>query len=270
MKQLLPVIFFLGLSLACRAQGDSTFRLVRTIPVAAVDMAVDNLHNLYLLTPTDQLKKFNAQGDSVSVYNQSKRFGKLYSMDATNPLKLLLYYRDFSTIVILDRLLSIRSTIDLRQQNIMQASAIGLSYDNNIWVFDALNNKLKKIDEFGATLSESTDFRTVFPQSFVPEKIIDYNGSVYLYDPAQGVAIFDYYGTLQKRLPIKGWKNIAILDKQIIGTDNKHIYTYYTNNLMERQYQFPSSFGSFSQYLIANTHLFALSKDSVNIYSLRF
>lgn len=270
MKHCIATITFLFLSVLCGAQQDSVFRLVRTIPVAAVEMAVDNLNNLYLLTPTDQLKKYNAQGDSVSVYNQTRRFGKLYSMDATNPLKLLLYYKDFSTIVILDRLLSIRSTIDLRRQNIPQASAIGLSYDNNIWVFDALDNKLKKIDEFGASLSESIDFRTIFPHSFVPEKIIDYNGSVYLYDPAQGVAIFDYYGTLQKRLPIKGWKNISVLDKQIIGTDNQHIYTYYTNNLMERQYQFPSSFGSFTQYLIANTHLFALSKDSVNIYSLRF
>ena len=270
MKRLLTILFFFGFTASGWGQHDSTFRLVRTIPVAAVEMAVDNLNNLYLLTPSDQLKKYNAQGDSVSVYNQTRRFGKLHSMDATNPLKLLLYYRDFSTIVILDRLLSIRSTIDLRQQNITQASAIGLSYDNNIWVFDALENKLKKIDEYGASLSESIDFRTIFPHSFVPEKIIDYNGSVYLYDPAQGVAIFDYYGSLQKKLSIKGWKNIAILDKQIIGTDNQHIYTYYTNNLMERQYQFPSSFGSFTQYLIANTHLFALAKDSVNIYTLRF
>lgn len=270
MKRFIAILPFLLPYTFCGAQQDSVFRLVRTIPVAAVDLAVDNLNNLYLLTPTDQLKKYNAQGDSVSVYNQTKRFGKLHSMDATNPLKLLLYYKDFSTIVILDRLLSIRSTIDLRRQNILQASAIGLSYDNNIWVFDAMDNKLKKIDEFGATLSESTDFRTVFAQTFVPEKIIDYNGSVYLYDPAQGVAIFDYYGSLQKKLPVKGWKNIAILDKQIIGTDNQHIYTYYTNNLMERQYPFPSSFGSFTQYLIANTQLFAISKDSVNIYSLRF
>lgn len=270
MKLLFSTILLFCHATFCWAQQDSAFRLVRTIPVTAVDIAVDNLNNLYLLTPSDQLKKYNAQGDSISVYNMSKRFGKLYSIDATNPLKLLLYYKDFSTIVILDRLLAIRSTIDLRRQHITQASAIRLSYDNNIWVFDALENKLKKIDEFGSTLSESTDFRTIFPDAFVPEKIIDYNGSVYLYDPAQGVAIFDYYGTLQKKLPVRGWKNLAVLDKQIIGTDKGHIYTYYTNNLMERQYQFPSSFGSFTQYLIANSLLFALSKDSVNIYSLHF
>jgi hypothetical protein len=269
-KPLLATISILLLSILCWAQGDSTFQLVRTIKVAATDIAVDNLNNIYVLTPTDQLKKYNPAGDSISVYNETKRFGKLHSMDASNPLKLLLYYKDFATIVILDRQLSIRSTIDLRRQNITQVSAIGLSYDNNIWVFDAVDNKLKKIDEYGATLSEFTDFRTIFSKSFVPERIIDYNGSVYLYDPAQGVAIFDYYGTLQKKLSITGWKNIAILDKQIIGTDNSTIYTFYTNNLMERKYQFPSSFGSFTQYLIANTHLFALSKDAVNIYTVRF
>jgi len=39
-------------------------------------------------------------------------------LDVTNPLRVLLYYKDFSTIVILDRLLSNRSTIDLRKQDI--------------------------------------------------------------------------------------------------------------------------------------------------------
>lgn len=270
MKPFLATISFLLLCTLCGAQADSTFQLVRSIKVEASDIAVDNLNNIYVLTNTDQLKKYSAAGDSLSVYNETKRFGKLHSMDATNPLKLLLYYKDFTTIVILDRQLSIRSTIDLRRQNIPQASAIGPSYDNNIWVFDALDNKLKKIDEYGATLLETTDFRTVFSKTFVPERIIDYNGSVYLYDPASGVAIFDYYGTLQKKLPITGWKHLAIIDKQIIGTDHKNIYTFYTNNLMERQYPFPTSFGSFTQYLIANTQLFALSKDAVNIYSLRF
>ena len=270
MKSLFTVIAILFLSTLCRAQGDSTFRLVRSIRVEATDIAVDNLNNIYVHTTSDQLKKYNLNGDSLGVYSETKRFGKLHSIDATNPLKLLLYYKDFSTIVILDRQLAIRSTIDLRRQNIPQASAIGPSYDNNIWVFDALDNKLKKIDEYGATLLETTDFRTVFSKTFVPERIIDYNGSVYLYDPASGVAIFDYYGTLQKKLPITGWKHLAIIDKQIIGTDHKNIYTFYTNNLMERQYPFPTSFDSFTQYLIANTQLFALSKDAVNIYSLRF
>ncbi|MBD0332705.1 MAG: hypothetical protein ICV66_08615, partial [Chitinophagaceae bacterium] len=61
-----------------------------------MNLGVDNLGNLYVVTPTDQLKKFNSNGDSISVYNDVKRFGKLHSLDVSNPLKIILFYKDFS------------------------------------------------------------------------------------------------------------------------------------------------------------------------------
>ena len=49
--------------------------------------------------------------------------------------------------MVLDRFLNIRNTIDLRQSGIFQVSAVAQSYDNNIWVFDDLDSKIKKIDD---------------------------------------------------------------------------------------------------------------------------
>lgn len=46
----------------------------------------------------------------------------------------------------LDRLLTVRNTINLRTQNIFLVNSISLSYDNNIWLFDEEDFKLK-IDE---------------------------------------------------------------------------------------------------------------------------
>ncbi|MFN2438003.1 MAG: hypothetical protein ABR503_02310 [Chitinophagaceae bacterium] len=252
------------------AQKDSNFHLVKSIKLQATDFALDNLNNLYILSSTDQLKKFNEAGDSIAVYNDVKRFGKLYSIDVTNPLKILLYYKDFSTIVILDRLLSVRASVDLRKQNIAQATAVGSSYDNNIWIFDAIDNKLKKIDENGNLLLETVDFRTVFEEPFAPQKILDINGSVHLYDSAVGLLAFDHYGSFQKKYPLAKWQNISVFDKNIAGIYNNNIILYNTSNLMQKRYQFPSSFGSFNQYIIGSTRLFTLTKDSVNIYNFRF
>src|SRR5207302_8233347 len=167
---------------------------------------VDNLDNLYVLSSTNQLKKFNAQGDSVGVYNQVKRFGKLSTIDVTNPLKLLLFYKDFSTVVTLDQLLTLRASLDLRRNNIIQTSAVGLSYDGNFWLFDEYENKLKKLDEQGTLLLETPDFRTLFPDAIRPQQVIDQNGMVYLYDPKVGVYLFDHYGAFKKKLPITGWQ----------------------------------------------------------------
>jgi len=268
-KSIFYIVIFL-FSLSVSAQGDSSFMLMKTMKINARTFTIDNLENLYLLTETDQLKKYNSNGDSIAVYNEMKRFGKLYALDVSNPLKILLFYKDFSTVSVLDRLLSLRNSLDLRKHNILQATAVSGSYDNNIWVFDAQENKLKKIDEQGNLILETIDFRSFLPMSFSPEKIIDQNNSVYLYDPLVGLLQFDYFGSFQKKHPVTGLKNIAILDKSIVGIDTGRLTIYNTSTLMQRQYQFPSSFGSFNQYIIANTKLLTLNNGSINIYSFRF
>lgn len=149
---------------------DTGFALVRTYTGKVAGAALDKLDNLYIISSTGQVKKFGPKGDSVGVFNGIRNYGKLAAIDVSNPLKPLLFYKDFSGVVILDRFLANRLSLNLRQFNILQPSAIGLSYDNNIWVFDAFDNKLKKIDEAGNLLLQTDDFRQLFGQSFSRKK----------------------------------------------------------------------------------------------------
>lgn len=159
MKNFSSILFFSFLFFAeAMGQSDPSFRLLKTIKGDIVSFTVDNLDNIYTLNSRNQVKKFNINGDSVAIYNDVRKFGTATMIDVSNPLKVLLYYKDFATIVVLDRLLNIRNTIDLRLQNILQAKAIGLSYDNKIWVYDELESKLKKIDEGGQLLLETLTF----------------------------------------------------------------------------------------------------------------
>ena len=82
------LLFFLPVS-AIKAQADTSFKLVKVIQGDIVDFTVDNLDNMYLLNSRNQVKKLNANGDSVAVFNDVRRYGNVYSIDATNPLKLL-------------------------------------------------------------------------------------------------------------------------------------------------------------------------------------
>ena len=114
------------------AQDSILFRRLETKKGNWADLNVDNLGNFYLLSKDNRLKKINSRGDSVGAFNEVRRYGKLYSMDVTNPLKTLLYYRNFSTIIVLDRFMNIINSIDLRRQQIFQVKAIAQSYDNQI------------------------------------------------------------------------------------------------------------------------------------------
>ena len=165
---------------------------------------VDNLGNLYVLTIENQLKKYNVKGDSMGVFNDVKRYGKLSEINASNPLRTILYYKDFRTVLVLDRLLNAVNTIDLRRLNIFQVKAVAPAYDNSIWVFDEQESKLKKVGEDGRLLNETPDLRLVLDEAPLPERIFDQNGYVYLYDPAKGIFIFDYYGALKNKIALIG------------------------------------------------------------------
>lgn len=266
MKRLLTIIVLLTLTQFSFAQADTAFRLIRTFSGEIADAAIDNLDNVYILTTTDQLKKYNVSGDSMAVYNNVRKYGKVYSIDVSNPLKVLLYYKDFSSIVVLDRLLTARSTIDLRRKNILQVSAIGQSYDNNIWVFDAYDNKLKKIDDEGSILLETPDLRQVFNQGITPQQIIDQNNQLYLYDAIYGLFVFDHYGTFKRKIPVAGWSNVSITDKYILGISNESLQAYNVSTLIQAQQKLPGNFTPYYRYYISNNKLIALSKDALHIY----
>src|SRR5687767_709932 len=102
------LLFFLLQASGAVAQTDSSFRLIKSIQGDIIDFAVDNLDNVYILNSRNQLRKFNEKGDSVGVYNDVKKFGQATLIDVSNPLKVLLYYRDFATVVMLDRFLDVR------------------------------------------------------------------------------------------------------------------------------------------------------------------
>src|SRR5580698_4707089 len=97
-------LFIAGFA-AASAQSESSFILSKTIQADIADFTVDNLGNIYLLSKDNQLKRLDAKGDSAAVYNAVSKYGNVYSIDATNPLKILLFYKDFSTVVIVDRFL---------------------------------------------------------------------------------------------------------------------------------------------------------------------
>jgi len=268
--------FLIILSVALIAQNSfaqkmnpDSFVLVKTYSGSIADVAMDNLDNLYIISSTGQIKKLNAAGDSVGVYNQVKNYGKLYTIDVSNPLKLLLFYKDFSTIVILDRFLANQSTIDLKRFSVLNPSAIGNSYDNNIWVYDEYDNKLKKIDEQGKKLLETSDFRTVFNQSISPQKIISDNGLVYLADTANGVFVFDNYGSFKRKIPVKNWQTIAIANNNIISATGEVITVFNASTQMQSQKRVPF-FKPYLHSFITPSKLVNFSDNSIQVYQYRY
>ncbi len=268
MTRLVTILLFFSLfSTLAYGQTDNFFRKIKTLEGDIVSFTIDNLDNVYLLNSNNQVKKIDANGDSVAIFNNVKRFGQASLIDVSNPLKVLLYYRDFTTIVVLDRFLNIRNTIDLRKSNILQVRTIGQSYDNKIWVYDELENKLKKIDEEGKLLLETPDFRQLFDQAPVPQKIFDQDQFVYLFDSTKAIYVFDYYGTLKNKILISGWQNFKVAGRYIYGSKEATLYRYDIRTFRMDEWPLPQDLYKSKSFNFSSSRLYALKEGQLDIYS---
>ncbi|MEO6813153.1 MAG: hypothetical protein ABI172_04440 [Ginsengibacter sp.] len=259
------VVFFSNTN----AQDDSLFRFLKKIEYPISSFAVDNLGELYLINTDNQLKKYDAKGDSIGVFNQVTKYGKLTYVEAQNPWKAILFYQNFSTIVLLDKYLNVLGNINLRSKNIFRVRAVTTSYDNNIWLFDEQDNKLKKIDDSGNLLSESVDFRLIFDSVPSPQKIIDYDGFIYLYDPLKGLYLFDYYGSFKIKLTFLNWTYFSVIGKSVYGFDEQNLYKYTPPLPDVVKYKLPVGMQNSNSIKLSNYKIYILKDQQLQIYSLQ-
>lgn len=261
------VLLFFGALLHAQTDTVLNLKLLKTIEGDIANFETDHLNNIYLISKQGQIKKLNANTDSVGQYNNIRQFGQLYSVDVSNPLKLVLFYKDFATIVLTDRFLNVLSTINLRKLNIVQCSAVALSYDNMVWVFDNLDNKIKKVDDAGTVVFESTDLRMVLNNNAAPTTIIDSNGLLYLYNATTGLQVFDYYGALKNQFGITNIQNLSINNSICTGTKNDSLFTYNLKMFTGWQFVLPASVSKSYKLQKQNNKYFSLQLNSLKIYT---
>lgn len=245
-----------------------TLVAVKTYVGEYKQFAVDKLGNEYFLQKNDQFKKVNPQGDSMGVFNDVRRFGKVSSINTQNPLRTILFYKDFRNIVMLDRFLHVVNTIDLRKQNLFQVNVIAPSFDNNIWIFDEQESKLKKIGEDGKKIIETTDLRTVLGEAITPVYLSDQNGFVYVFDSQKGMYIFDYYGALKSKIALLGWKDVEVFGNTILGIKDSTLMRYTTGSLQIKSIPLPKEVTQSLKMVTNATSFYFLTPNAILQYTL--
>src|SRR5690606_16861793 len=118
-------------------------------------------------------------------FNNNK-LGNLQHIDATDPFNVLLYYPDYFTVLTLDRTMNITSEYDLTNLNLIEVEAIGMSNDNNVWLYDEVTFKLRKVDRNGQVLLESVELNLLLQYTPHPNFILERENKVYLNNPETG------------------------------------------------------------------------------------
>lgn len=169
--------------------------------------AVDPLQQVLTVGSDGVLVQYSAQGQPLFRYHNTT-LGEDFTIDATDPFNILLFYEDQQTVILLDRTLSVRASLDLRDTEVLYATAVARSHDNNLWVYDELAGRLYRLNARGDLLFTSNDFRLSENLSTGPGEIVRWGDRMVLNFRERGLALFSVLGQLQQWWPITSAENL--------------------------------------------------------------
>lgn len=167
--------------------------LVTTISGDFALWAVDPFQHLIAATPDQQLRKYAPDG-TLLFQNDLPNYGTLTSIDASNPLRVVLFYRDFQVVQILDRTLSEHYVYHLGDYGILQAEVVCADPDNGLWLYDSWSAQLKKIAPDGTLVRESVQLLQWFDIAPTPLQLLRSADRLYLIDASLGLLAFNQLG----------------------------------------------------------------------------
>jgi hypothetical protein len=244
--------------------SDSGFTLIKTIPIEAKDIQTDRLGNLYIVSKTNQLYKYGANGKLLSTLNY-KYLGNITHVDATNPMEIYVFYKELNMVVFLDNNLAYRGEMKLGDFGIGQAAAICRSFDNGIWVFDLGDMQLKKMDKNGENLQTTGNIRQYVSQPSAVLFLNDNNEKVFVNDSANGVLIFNIFGTYTKTLPIKGCTELKVINNEVYYWQAQQLKKYRLQSFDIQTFALPDA-GQVLDVSIEKNRVYLLESAEVSIY----
>lgn len=233
-----------------------------TISESVADIYIDNLQNIYILTTDNKVVKYT---DSyIKQFDYSNNLiGEIEHIDATNPQKILCFIKDFNRILVLDNTLAEINTIDLSTSEFLDVSAVARSNDNQIWLFDPIDQVLVKVNDLIEVQYESNRLSDLNLGTISPVSLKERDNLVVMSDPELGLLVFDNFGQFLKFIPEEGVTDFQIFGEYLFFVQNGQYYQYHIKRYEKTPLK--GMVAGFDRFTIAHGKTYYIDKKGVLI-----
>ncbi|MEO5776844.1 MAG: hypothetical protein ABIQ27_08060 [Flavobacterium sp.] len=220
----------------------------------------DGLGNNYYIKDNVFIKEKDAQKWEY----KNVALGKITSVDYVNPLKIVIFYEDFNTIITLDNQLNEIQKLNLFDiDNTIFASKVGLASQNQFWIYNALTQQIMLFDylkntfkNIGNPIQESIKYT----QS-------DFN-NFYWIDEINNWYSIDIFGKVTLLANIPPFEKIQIIDneKLLFSRDN---ILYSLNNQTKVIHEIEIVENSFQNYYYKDQILAIFTNQQIKNYKIK-
>lgn len=160
MKNLI-LIFFISTISTVFAQNQKLIGLKLNSIIIQADQFIGYDQFSYYYTLTNNVLMKTKGAESFEYKNIS--LGKITKVDIINPLKIVVFYENFNSAVLLDNQLNEIQRINFSENTIpIVVNAVGMAAQNQLWIYDGLN---QQIGLYNYLKKEYQSVSTSFPES---------------------------------------------------------------------------------------------------------
>ena len=218
---IINALLLLGISNNALSQQSSKYKLLEVPKNNQIE--IDQYGYFYIIDQ-DNLIKYDSEGHTLYHYS-NKLLGNIDQIDISNPLRLLLFYKDQGLIIVLDNTLSQqKEPISLNELGLYQTSCIANSnFDNGIWLYDIDVNEIIKINHLSQINYRSGNLSVLIPNMEFPIlNLKEKNRKLYVVTRNK-IFVMDQFGSLLSVITLSAEKGLIIKEKNIITYDGNAI-----------------------------------------------
>jgi len=254
------VYLFLFFSLFCFSQQQITATIIDSTKIEVKDIfGIDTFGTLYYSTENNSFQKKTK--DTIITYSNFQ-LGDITSANTFNPLKIVLFYKDFNTIVILDNRLAEISKVDFNTiQPYKNVSFVSSGFDNMLWLFNEDFQYLELYDY----KSKKIKLKTVPIQSNVLDLKSDYNYCYLLTE--NNLYVYNYFGSLIHKIKNTGYESLAFSKAHLLLKKDNKLYLLGKNETTIQPIEHPKML--IKQFLVTNETLYIYDRELLRYYQLK-
>ena len=143
MKKLLITLLFFCVSLSAQIQQIQAIQTTASAINADSFLGYDVFGAYYFI----KNNVLNKSKEAMTWQYKNPALGKISRVDLQNPLKIVLFYENFNTVVVLDNQLNEIQQTNLSKNEVpIVATAVGLAFGNRLWIYNSLSQQIGLLD----------------------------------------------------------------------------------------------------------------------------